>query len=220
VWLSPKVLPWIAPVCLLLVFILQFFDWAGVYPGGVPFVTQNAWQAAFGLHSLDGDMKRYARFLEDDKYKPGASVLTIFYLLLFFPVLVVTAASVAIGLFPLKLPPGVEKLLPWRWGIVAAANLILFFFLGLQVSMGFSLDSQYTEWAKKQVKKDTKEPLTTQERKQQEASRGELLDMLRHTFALRLTVFLHLLAVVCAALMYWINQRGAHRPLPKLELRW
>jgi len=44
--------------------------------------------------------------------------------------------------------------------------------------------------------------------------------VLRHKFALRLTVILHLVAIICATLMFWINQRGAHRPLPKLELRW
>jgi hypothetical protein len=27
-------------------------------------------------------------------------------------------------------------------------------------------------------------------------------------------------AIVGASLMFWISQRGTHRPLPKLELRW
>jgi hypothetical protein len=221
VWFSPKVLPWIAPACLLLVFILLFFNWVGVYPGGVPAVTQNAWQAAFGLSSLDGDMEeKYGSFLKDDKdkYKPSVSVLTIFYLLLLFPTLFVTVASVAIGMIPLKLPPGVEKLLPWRWGIVAAANLILFLFLGLQMLLGFSLDNRYAEWVDKQV--ESKGTKTTKQQKEDAATRGEDMDRLHHTFALRLTVFLHLLAIASAALMFWINQRGTHRPLPKIELRW
>src|SRR5262249_4736781 len=125
VWLSPKVLPWIAPVCLLLVFVLQWFDWVGLYPGGVPAATQNAWQAAFGGMTKDGDLKRGPFKSEEDK--PGWSLLTFFYLLpLFFLVLGVTIASTIVGMIPVKLPPAVEKFLPWRWGIVAAANLILF----------------------------------------------------------------------------------------------
>jgi hypothetical protein len=219
VWFSPKVLPWITPACLLLVFVLLFFSWVGIYPGGVPAVTQNAWQAAFGPYSQDGDMlKEYIKFPDEDKYKPGVSVLTIFYLLLFFPTLFVTVASVAIGMVPLKLPPGVEKLLPWRWGIVAAANLILFLFLALQLLLGFSLDNRYAEWVDKQV--ESKGTKTTQQQKEDAAKRGEGMDRLHHTFALRLTVFLHLLAIASAALMFWISQRGTHRPLPKLELRW
>lgn len=219
VHLSPKVLPWIAPVCLLLVFFLQFFDWVGLYPGGVPAATQNAWQAAFGSITKDGDLPQKA--LQGEKGSPGASVLTIFYLLpLFFLVLAVTVASVVIDMIPLKLPPVVEKLLPWRWGIVAAVNLILFLFLGLQVLLGFSLDSHYKEWLDKSMKRNTEEPLPTQKMKEREVARGEALEKLRHTFALRLVVLLHLVATVCAALLFWMHQRGTHRPLPKLELRW
>jgi hypothetical protein len=218
-WLSPKVLPWVAPVCLLLVFVLQFFDWVGLYPGGVPAATQNAWQAAFGGISKDGDLPQKA--LQGEKGSPGPSVLTIFYLLLFWiPVLPVTIASVVIDRIPLKLPPAVEKLLPWRWGIVAAVNLVLFLFLGLQALLGFSLDSHYKEWLDKSMKRDSEEPLPTKQMKEREVARGSALEKLRHTFVLRLVVFLHLLATVCAALLFWINQSGAHRPLPKLELRW
>jgi hypothetical protein len=220
VWFSPKVLPWIAPVCLLLVFVLLFFNWVGVYPGGEPAVTQNAWQAAFGVEPVEGDLKQLVPFVEDGKYKPGVSVLTIFYLLLFFPVLAVTIASVVISMIHIKLPPGVDKILPWRWGIVAAVNLVLFLFLALQVLLGFSLDSRYTDWVDKHVKRDTKENPTTPQKKENDAQRGELLERLTHTIWLRLVIILHLAAIVCAALMFWVSQSGTHRPLPKLELMW
>jgi hypothetical protein len=203
---------------LLLVFFLQFLNWVGLYPGGVPAVTQNAWWAAFGVPTIDGDMKSRVPFLDDDKNKPGVNVLTIFYLILFFPVLAVTVASVVLNLVPLKLPPAVEQLLPWRWGIVAAANLILFLFLALQLLLGFSLDNRYSEWVDKQV--ETKGTKTTQQQKEEAADRGARMDVLQHTFWLRLVVLLHLLAIVCSVLMFWIAQRGTHRPLPKLELMW
>jgi hypothetical protein len=219
--LSPIVLPWIAPVCLVLVFFLQFFDWDGLYPGGEPAVTGNAWRAGFGAYSVDGDLKNYVNFGEDDKYKPGASVLTIFYLLLFIPALIVTIASVVVDMVPInKLPPQVNNLLPWRWGIVAAANLILFLILALQLLLGFSLDSRYREWVDNETKLEAKSNPTTQERKTAEARRGELLGRLRHTTALRLVVLLHLIAVVSSAFLFWMDRRGTHRPLPKLELRW
>jgi hypothetical protein len=205
---------------LLAVFFLQFFSWVGLYPGGEPAVTGNAWYAAFGAYTVDGDLKSLVPFTEDEKYKPGVSVLTIFYLLLFFPALVVTVGSVAIQLLPIKLPPQVNNLLPWRWGIVAAANLILFLFLGLQLLFGFSLDSRYQDWVEKETKRDAKSNPTTPERKLADATRGELLERLRYTFWLRLVVLLHLTAIVCSALMFWMDRRGTHRPQPKLELRW
>jgi hypothetical protein len=216
--LRPNVLPWIAPACLLLIFLLQFFPWVGLYPGGVPSVTQNAWQAAFGFYTEDGNLK--SDVVREAKYKPSASVLTIFYLLLFFPALVATVGSVVLGFLHLKLPPGVEKLLPWRWGIVAAANLILFFFLALQLLLGFSLDSRYAEWVDAQVKSDSKEPKSTEQQLMEDSTRGKLLQTDYHTAWLCFVVLLHLTALVGAVLMFWIDRRGAHRPLPKLELRW
>jgi hypothetical protein len=218
--LSTRVVPWIAPACLLLVFFLQFFDWDGLYVGGEPAETGNAWYAAFGAYTVDGDLKSHVRFSEDDNYKPGVSVLTIFYLLLFFPALVVTVASVVITMVPYKLPPQVDNLLPWRWGIVAAVNLFLFLFLALQLLVGFSLDTRYRDWVDKETKRDAKSNPTTQERKLADAERGELLERLRHTFWLRLVVLLHVTAIVSSALMFWMDRRGSHRPRPKLELRW
>ncbi len=216
--INPRLLPWVAPVCLVLVFFLLFFNWVGLYPGGVPAATQNAWQAGFAGLSLDGDMADLVPALKEDKYKPGASVLTIFYLLLFFPVLLVTIASIAIDFVKLKLPPVVEKLLPWRWGIVAAANLILFLFLALQLLLGFSLDNRYGEWVDSQF--DTKAVKKTDQQKLEAAHRGELMDVLSHTWALKMAILLHLLAIMYSALMFWVTQRGTTRPLPRMELRW
>jgi hypothetical protein len=218
--LNPKVLPWIAPACLILIFILQFFPWDGLYPGGEEAMSGSAWSSAFGAHYVDGDLKNLIQFPEDDKYKPGWSVLTFFYLLLFFPTLVITVGSVAIQMFPIKLPPQVNSLLPWRWGIVAAINLLLFLFLGLQLILGFSLDSRYGEWVDKETKLDAKSNPTTQERKLADAKRGELLERLRHTFWLRLVVLLHLIAIGSSALMFWMDRRGTLRPQPKLVLKW
>ncbi|HEY7327510.1 MAG TPA: hypothetical protein VH592_07720 [Gemmataceae bacterium] len=218
--LSPGVLPWIAPACLILVFFLQFFPWDGLYPGGEPAVTGNAWYAAFGAYSVDGDLKNYVLFTEDEKYQPGVSVLTIFYLLLFFPSLIITVGSVVILMVPVKLPPQVNNLLPWRWGIVAAVNLVLFLFLALQLLLGFSLDSRYREWVDKETKLDAKSNPTTQARKESDVKRGELLERLQHTVWLRLVVLLHLIAIVSSALMFWMDRRGTHRPRPKLELKW
>lgn len=218
--LSPKVLPWIAPVCLVLIFFQQFLDWDGLYPGGVPVATANAWYAAFGKYPVDPDLKELVPMMSDEKYKPGWSVLTFFYLMLFFPALLVTIASVVLPTLPLKLPPWVEKLMPWRWGIVAAANLFLFLFLGLQVLLGFSLDSSYQNWVDTMRKQEATDESKTHLKKQAEVRRGERLQMLRHTFALRLVVLLHLVAILGAVLMVWLERRGSNRPLPKLELRW
>lgn len=215
--LNPQVLAWIAPLCLVLVFFLQFFDWDGLYPGGEPAVTGNAWGAAFGAYTVDGDLKNLVNLGDD--FRPGASALTIFYLLLFFPALIVTVASVLLPMLQLQLPPWVNDLMPWRWGIVAAANLLVFLFLALQLLLGFSLDSRYLDWVDNQTKRTESNP-TTQERKEADAKRGELREKLRHKCWLYVVVLLHLTAIATSALMFWIDRRGQLRPPPRWELRW
>jgi hypothetical protein len=209
-------------VSLLLVFILLFFSWVGLYPGGVPALTQSAWGAAFGAYSLEIGMEPLVLPALDkekpDNAIPGVSVATIFYLLLFFPALALTVAVLVQELHPFKLPPQLDQVMPWRWGIVAATNLLVFFFLALQLLLGFSVESKYTAWVDSQPQvKDAKTPT---EQKQAEAYRGEMLERLHRTIWLKLAVVLHILAILCAVLMYLLGQRGDRRPLPRMELLW
>src|SRR5262245_34710544 len=47
--LNPRVVQWIAPAALLLVFLLQIlFSWVGMFPGGYPAATQGAWSSTLG----------------------------------------------------------------------------------------------------------------------------------------------------------------------------
>jgi hypothetical protein len=225
VWFSPKVLRWVPPVSLLLVFVLLFFSWLGLYPGGVPGVTQNAWQVTGGWYTPDHDLDPVLPSMQktdkpEDNSIPGPSVLTIFYLLLFFPTLVLTVAVLVydLNVVPVKMPPQLDKVLPWRWGIVAAVNLVLLFFLSLQWVFGFSLDSRYAAWVDRQVQ--AKEAKKTDEVKLAEVARGKMLEDLTHTVWLKLVVLLNVLATLAAVSMYLLGQRGDRRPLPRMELLW
>ncbi len=231
---NPKVLQWIAPAGVLLIFIFQFFTWVEIAPGGVPAFRQGAWSAAFGAGDTNYNLPSFVFYnhlmgkteVSDPKEvkKPlveekdvKASVLAIFYLLVFIPTLILTLAVIVLLFVKLPpLPPAVQKLLPYRWGIVTVLNLLAFFFLVLQMVLGFSVE---TEWAAK-VNKDLPalKSGTTQELDVNEALRGILLEYPKKTAWLWLVFILHILTIVAAALMYWINQRGESRPLPKIEL--
>jgi hypothetical protein len=226
---NPRVLQVIPPAAVVLIFVLQFFPWVGVYPGGVPDDTQNAWQAAFGGYTEDPDLgkefhipteKEIKEATDKDKvrdYRPGASPLTIVYLLLFLPTLVVTVGSLVLQYVQVKLPGWLEPFYPWRWGIVAAANLLVFLFLVLQLLLGFSLESTLREVYDGSVPR--KEMKTTVEQKLEAADRGKFLGYLHRTAWLQLTVWLHVLAIVCAALVFWIGRHG-DRPPPRIDVLW
>lgn len=230
---NPRVLMFIPPAAVVLIFLLQFFPWLGVYPGGVPAVTQNAWQAAFAGYSEDHDMVKEFRLTPAEKepretaeksksyppgdYRPSASPLTIFYLLLFIPTLVVTVGCVVLLFVQVKLPRNLEPFLPWRWGIVAAANLLVFLFLILQLLLGFSLENKVREvYDSNQPQQAVK---TTVDQKIEAAERGKFLGYLQRTSWLQLTVWLHILAIVCAALVFWIG-RHEHQPVPRIDVLW
>jgi len=208
------VLQWVAPVCVFLIFILQFFTWVGVFPGGVAAFRQGAWSAAFASGEPETDLSEIAKV---DETQLGVSVLTVFYLLLFLPTMVVTIGVIVLQFVKLSpMPPILKQLLPYQWGIVTVANLLVFFFLLLQLFLGFDLESS---WAKKadstyRIEKDFKTP----KKLETEANRGIMLGYLRRTIWLKIVVVLHLLAIVSAGLMYWLTQRGPSRPLPKIEL--
>lgn len=232
------ILQWVPVVAVVLIFFLQFFPWVGVYPGGVPAVTQTAWDAAFGLYTADPDMKKLFRIVtpaeaadnnekkSKDETKevsnaPGFGPLTFFYLIPFFLLtLVFTIFVAAQPYLTMKLPPQVEQVLPYKWSILAGLNVILLLFLTLQLLLNFSLESSVANWieTKPEFKKD-KDP-STPEVKERDAKIGKELASIRRTNYLRLAFFLHIVATAAAGLVYWVERRGPGKPLPALELKW
>jgi hypothetical protein len=213
---SPKWLMWIPLGAVVLIFILQFLPWVGVYPGGVAAIYQGAWGAAFGSVTVDEDLGKGAPLKEEDV---GVSILAIFYILLFVILaLPVTIGAAVVKFLPDKLPAGIRPILSWTWGIVAAVNVLVFFFLALQLLVGFSVESKFHETVTDKMKAD--KDAKGAEKKQQEAARGAIMQMLHRTFWLRLAVCLHLLAIVCALLLFWVDRRGLRRPLPRLQLQY
>jgi hypothetical protein len=232
---NEKILQWVPPAALVLIFILQFFPWIGVYAGNSPMATQGAWGAAFGslapkkplarvffpdLAMTDEDLqKRNEGKSDSDRIKdprPGVSLLLLFYVLFFVPTLLLTIAVAVLPLVKVPFPPAVQQILPWRWAIVAGLNAILLLFLGLQILLNFSLESSISAYADSKVKaiKDTDDDEIVDARK------AALTNMVQRTVWLKLAFVLHVLATAAAALVFWVEKRGPGQPPPALELKW
>jgi hypothetical protein len=117
IWISPRVVPWIAPVALLLVFVLMWFPWID-HPDKPPMV-QTGWGTAFGHHF---------------------SALGIFFVLFFLPALALAVACLAISRLKLGLPPAFKQFWPWRALFYGGLALLAFLFLLLQLLAGFGLE--------------------------------------------------------------------------------
>jgi hypothetical protein len=233
IWLSPRILQWLAPAAVFLAFLFTFFPWVGFYPGGVPVDTQTAWGAAFGMKpTTDPDLQAFSKLLTDKQLdankdlkdnRPGVSLLTLFYILVLLPTVVIALGAAVLPFFKdVKLPPAVGKMFPYRWGIVAALNLLLLLLLCLQLMLNFSIESNLKNWyddkAKKELAASKKEALDTKETKQAQIDRGFFLHSLHRTIWLKLTVVLHFLALASAGLVYWVGNKGKGYPTPKIEI--
>lgn len=113
IWISPRVVPWVAPTALLLAFLLTFFPWAG-YAGTE--INHIAWGWGFSQ----------------------GNALTILYLLVLLFAFLLSIAITALRLIPdFKLPPGLQQIWPWRSGAVALFAFLGLFFLVMQLFVGF-----------------------------------------------------------------------------------
>jgi hypothetical protein len=218
--LDRRILPYIPVGALVLVFFLTFFPWVGSYPGGIGVLTQNAWQAAFGSVTADTGITTFPVSPED--FHPGVSAWTLLALL---TVLVALAIAVALVVMPrtqVKLPPQVQHYWPWRMLILAGVAALPLILLTLQMLVGFALETKASDEAGAAARErraaSKGEPAVRNAEVEEGMAVGRL--GLHRTLALRLAYLCLLVAVLTALLEYWLDRRGANRPLPRVELLW
>jgi hypothetical protein len=220
-WLSPRAVPWIAPVCLVLLVVLLFFPWLAMSPGGVPVYSQSGWGAAFGSFWVNPVWEKVNGF-DSEKHQPGVSVLMIFYVLILILLgLPAAVVSVLLTVAPQTLPPVLQQLRPWRLALGAGIVLLCTVLLVLQLLVGFSLQNMLQTLANQQVESESQTARTPEEKEKVDLKRAHYLSQfnLRPTSWLRLAVCCHLLALAGLGLDFWLQRRGP-RPLPRLDLSW
>jgi hypothetical protein len=215
IYFSPRYLQWIVPLALIGVFVLLFFPWVGVIPGGVPFMTQNAWQAAFNSVWIDKDMSAGAPAFGGKDEGPGSNVMMIVYVILVCLALVLAILSLLMNFLSL----GLGALRKWRWFIVGGVALSAFVLLTIQMVMGFSLEKKMGEMLQSQFEGRKKAATTDTQKKQAEAEMGAAKATIARTLWFRLAFTLQIVVVLGAILEFWASRRG-NRPYPKLELVW
>jgi hypothetical protein len=224
--LNPQILPWVAPVSLVLVFVLSFFPWVGRYYGSYGVVTQSGWGAAFGGYTVDDvfDYKTHwdSNTLAEDK--PGVDVLMIFFLFLgLLPAVLIGVVAAALPWLKrqFRLPPGLAALEPWRWLLLTGATLMALLFLFLQIVTSFSIESRTRAAIERAAKKEGLGS-TSGESKwiDIEKERAITASGLQRTVYLRLSLLLLIVAAAAAALTHWLEHRGSNRPAPRFELLW
>lgn len=217
-WISPRVLPWIAPAAFILTFVLLFFPWTGSYPGGVRVYSQTAWQGIWkGFYSNPVGLRVFDREAQIESAM-SISVLMLLYVLLFMAALVIVVGLLAASQGPWQAPPFVKQFLPWRAAIAAALALAAAALLILQLLWGLSLENAVAEVADKSVDEMKKAATTDEDWEKVAIQRGLELGQfnLQRTLWLRLAVYCQLAAAIGAGLDLWLHWRGS-RPTPRID---
>lgn len=192
-WISPRVVSWIAPAALTLTFFLLFFPWVGTYQtlgeDSSP-TTRTGWGIGFG----------------PDWTPEGA-----FYVLTVLLTLGLTAAQMLEPLIGVQLPKWAKRFWPYRTVLVSALALVAFLLLTIQLVNGFGLEQAIQRPALKEV------GLGAAGSKVDENLLARLTAY--RTIWLRLTFVCHVIALAGLALDSYLQRRG-NRPLPRIELHW
>jgi hypothetical protein len=222
--LSPRVLPFIAPVCLALVFLLTFFPWVGYYWNGRGMLTQGAWGALTGFYGTP-DLTEWQTVsgLTIKEAPPGMNLLLLPWLFLFLLALAASVASAVLPYAQVKLPPAVDQVKPYRWGAAAVLALLSLLVLLLVVAFGFSMEHSAWNAALNKVeamKKDNPGSIHSDDEALLFQGREYKALGVQRTLWFRLVLFLLLLAVLGAGLSFWLDHRGSTQPVPQIALRW
>lgn len=217
-WISPRVVRWVAPVAVLALFVLMFLPWTGAYPGGYPVYTQNAFQTIWGGVSVDAVGAAALDFVKPYD-KVGANGLMLFYALLIVLALVMVLAP--LWLTPSRVQashPIVRSLSRWRLQLLGAVALTAVVLLTMQLWRGFGLEAAAAIRVDKDMASEVADARTPGERKTATIHRGVAVGPFnfRHTLWLRLAVLGHVLLLTGVGLELWLVRRG-NRPLPRID---
>jgi hypothetical protein len=228
-----NVLHWVAPACLFLVFVLSLFSWVGYFYGSTGLLTQNPWRGAFGLayEPNKGKWTTISGLTTETKdpppgavyAPPGMNLLLLLWLPLFLLALAVSVACVALPLAKFKLPPAVEAQQQYRWGLAGVLALLSFLVLLPFLLLGFSMESSAWKAAEAKVaamKKENPSSIHDDEEANLIQWREYQALGVQRTLPFRLVLILELVAVIGAALAFWLDYRGSREPVPQLAMRW
>jgi hypothetical protein len=197
--IDPRVVRWIPPAALTLVFLLTFFSWDGMFPGG------------YSAYKLKADF--------DERVHSNWWLLP--YFLCLIPALLLAWAGPIVELARVQLPDGLRKAWEFRTALLGALVVVSLLFLLAQWATGFGLqrairEKVESELATKKADANTPEKVQRYEmRVAQERGRYNV----RTTPWLRLSALAHLLAAAAVVAEIGLAMRGT-KPAPRVGAMW
>jgi hypothetical protein len=224
------VLALIPPIALALVFVLLFFPWVGIYPGGYGIYTQNAFRALAGSYSSDSVGEEALTLDNKIHSEPTVSAETLvaipwsasmlFFVLCVLGALVLSFAPAVTSRAALRLPAVLEHVWPWRSALVAGLVLVGFLLLLLQLVVGFGLEKAAHTQVEKDLAADREKANTPEKLTIVDIRQGleQARFSVRRTIWFDLAILCQFIALLAVGSELWIEHRG-QRPLPQAQFQ-
>jgi hypothetical protein len=210
-----ELLPFIAPVSLVLLVGLLFLPWVGIYAGNTTLAEQSGWGVTFGFISTHPKLKT-----------PVEGVGMSMYLFLHF--LCLCAALLIVGgVLAAKYPRPVwqqrlsrigPSLIAWRLQLLVILTLLGFLFILMLSFVPLPFEREMTGKQVQNVLRDGMQIKFDVEPKNPDTDIVEL-QWVRRSPWFTIALLLNLLAFL-GALADWYCARYPNRPLPHLEIIW
>jgi hypothetical protein len=233
-WLpvKPAWLAWVPLGCLAAAFILSFFTWAKLAPGGYSVVTQNGWDALAGDHGgSPPETKEWTDLTKafDSKEAPGPRLRTdlfaLLYLLLLLPTLALAVVERVLKDPKTQQLPGPLMWLPQVWPylllLIGGLSLLLLILLGLASLRGFGIERAVQDVAAAKYEKELAVNTSGPDLRKTNILVGQEVGRFapKQTVWLNLLLLLHVLAVVALLARIWLTTRG-DKPAPRVGVQW
>jgi hypothetical protein len=222
--LRRNVVQWIAPLALVVAFLLTFGTWIAAAPNGTRIYTQSGWQAAFtGGFDADPVGDRVMQAENDLKKNSGANVSLVLYLILLIPAAVIAVADRLLTDRWATIPDLFRTVWPRRHLVIAVLCAVLLLLLVMPLYFRVGLETAATATAEAAVTQTQSsagkpEPTTT-EKTERDIQRDIAVARfgLTRTTWLRLAVFVQFIALIGIGTTWWLD-RHPSAPDPRVEV--
>ena len=219
--LNKTVCHWLAPVCLTLVLVLTFFNWVGMYPAGYAAYTQNGWQALVADLSADPVSEKEWKMEGPINEWLRSSWWLLPYMVLLIPGVLLAWSEPLVKSGKVKLPAVVEGMLRLRPALLGACVGITLLFVLIQTAASFGIERATHNMVQEKFREARKEAKTPEEIQKVEMKVAEVTGgfHLRSTFWLKLSIGLHILALLAIVGETLLIHRG-DKPAPRIGVMW
>lgn len=228
VWLPVKSTwpAWVPLGCLAAAFVLSFFTWVKLAPGGYSVVTAFGWQAAFGGFDANiPDVKEWKDLETSLNDKVKSDLFLIPYILLLLPTLALAVAERVLKDPQTQQLPGPLMWLPSVWPyllyLLGGLSLLLLILLGFASLRGFAVERAVNDVAAAKYEKELAVNTSGSDLRKTNILVGQEVARYapKQTVWLNLLLLAHVLAVVALLARIWLTARG-DRPAPRVGVQW